>query len=164
MLAPGGDERFHSVRNALQSLAGSASEDDWVLVHDAVRPCVRAQDIDRLVDMARQGCAGAVLGVPVRDTMKRIGPDGLVRATVDRAALWHAHTPQMFRMAALASALDDVIASGLDVTDEAQAMERAGVAACMVEGHPDNIKITRLHDMVLAELYLAAQSEEAACV
>lgn len=155
--AQGGAERCHSVLNGLKALAGRAHGGDWVLVHDAVRPCVRTADIDRLILEAGRHPVGGLLGLPVRDTMKRTGPEGDVRETVEREGLWHALTPQMFRLDALTEAIEHTLARGAVVTDEAQAMELTGAHPRMVEGHPDNIKITRREDLALAELYLASQ-------
>jgi 2-C-methyl-D-erythritol 4-phosphate cytidylyltransferase len=158
MRAAGGEERCHSVLGGLERLLeGPARPDDWVLVHDAVRPCVRADDVSRLVHEAGAHEVGGLLGIPVRDTMKRTDDSRRVTATVDRAHLWHAHTPQMFRIGELGQALRASSDAGVAVTDEAQAIERAGGRPLMVEGHPDNIKITRPEDLALAALFLAAQ-------
>lgn len=159
--APGGEERCHSVLNALELLAGRVAPEDWVLVHDAVRPCVRTGDITRLIETAGAHPVGGLLGVPVKDTMKRTDRDGQVRHTVEREDLWHAHTPQMFRLGALRDAIRAALESGIVVTDEAQAMEQAGAFARLVEGHADNIKITRPEDLRLAGLYLDQQDAEA---
>ena len=159
--APAGAERCHSVLNGLRVLADRADDGDWVLVHDAVRPCVRATDVDRLMNEAADHPGGGLLGVPARDTMKRADVRGEVVETVSREGLWHALTPQMFPLGALAAAIASAVERGVLVTDEAQAMELAGHAPRMVEGHPDNIKITRELDMVLADLYLAHQEREA---
>lgn len=160
-VAPGGAERCHSVLNALEQLAAEAGDEDWVMVHDAVRPCVRQCDLDRLVGVLDTGqVAGAVLGVPVRDTMKRTALGARVIETLSREGLWRAFTPQAFRLGPLRSALREVLASGVLVTDEAQAMERCGCAPVMVEGHADNIKITSPGDLAHARLYLAAQAAE----
>lgn len=155
--AAGGKERCHSVCNALELLTARAADDDWVLVHDAVRPCLRATDLDRLFSELRDHPVGGLLGLRVRDTMKRTDAHGQVLETVSREGLWHALTPQMFRLGALRRALEAAIERGVHVTDEAQAMELAGHAPRMVEGHPDNIKITQQQDMALADLYLANQ-------
>lgn len=155
--ADGGPERCHSVLNALGSLAQGSEPEDWVLVHDAARPCLRPEDLDRLIGELEQDPVGGLLAVPVRDTMKRGDPTGRVVATVDRASLWHAYTPQMFRLAALAAALRDAIASGDWVTDDAAAMERLGHRPRLVEGHADNIKITRAEDLPLARFFLEQQ-------
>lgn len=157
--APGGAERCHSVLNGLRVLAGHAAADDWVLVHDAARPCVRPEDLDRLMDALATHPCGGLLGLPVKDTMKRVDAAGAVRETVDRTDLWHALTPQMFRLAALRAALEDALAADVQVTDEASAMERIGCRPQMVAGHADNLKITRPEDLDLARLYLTRQLE-----
>jgi 2-C-methyl-D-erythritol 4-phosphate cytidylyltransferase len=102
---------------------------------------------------------GGILAVPVRDTMKRADGSHTITATVDRTDLWHALTPQMFRVASLADAIERALEKGVLVTDEAQAMELAGQAPKLVEGHADNIKITRPQDLALAELYLRYQED-----
>lgn len=156
----GGAERCHSVLNALRFLtAGAANEDDWVLVHDAVRPCLRREDLTLLIESLLAGWTGGLLATPVRDTMKRADEDGCVADTVDRAGLWHALTPQMFNLERLRAALADALAAQELVTDEAQAMERSGARPRLIEGHADNIKITHPGDLALAELYLEAQQE-----
>ena len=153
----GGAERCHSVLAALGALAAEASTDDWVLVHDAARPCLSRTDLERLVDDLRDHPVGGLLGVPVRDTMKRCAADGTIVATVDRTGLWHAYTPQMFRLGLLTSALRAAVAAGAAVTDEAAAVERAGLAPRVVEGSYGNIKVTRPQDLALAELFLGLQ-------
>ena len=158
--AEGGAERCDSVLSALQALAeqdGFDIDNDWVLVHDAVRPCVRLDDIDALVEQATSSEAGGLLALPVRDTMKRAGEGQTVQATVDREALWHALTPQLFPYRALREALIKAMQEGVMVTDESSAMEFAGYAPKLVEGHEHNIKITRPNDLGLAELFLADQ-------
>ena len=128
-------------------------------MHDAVRPCVRQSDIDNLIEQLRDHATGGLLGVPVSDTMKRTDADGSVLDTVDRQGLWHAFTPQMFRLGLLGRALQSALQDGFLVTDEASAIEHAGMAPVMVEGHTDNIKITRPQDLDLAGHYLAAQAD-----
>lgn len=155
----GGAERCHSVLNALQHLSGLAGDQDWVLVHDAARPCLRASDIDRLVEQLSDHPIGGLLGMPVRDTMKRADASGQIEETVCRENLWHAFTPQMFRLGPLRNALQAALEEGSLVTDEASAMELAGQSPLMVEGHPDNIKITRPEDLPLAAFYLSQQGE-----
>jgi 2-C-methyl-D-erythritol 4-phosphate cytidylyltransferase len=156
----GGAERCHSVLNALQHLSGFAADSDWVLVHDAARPCLRASDIDRLVEQLSDHPTGGLLGMPVRDTMKRADASGRIKETVCRENLWHAFTPQMFRLGPLRDALSTALEQGSLVTDEASAMELAGQAPLLVEGHPDNIKITRPEDLPLAAFYLSQQERE----
>ncbi len=157
----GGEKRFESVLNGLKALKKEgAGEDDWVLVHDAARPCVRREDIDSLIDAATAHPVGAVLGLPVRDTMKRTDSGATVRETVSRKGLWHAFTPQIFRLGALARALERAKEDGAEVTDESEAMERVGARPLMVEGHEDNLKVTTAFDLELAERYLSAQGAE----
>jgi 2-C-methyl-D-erythritol 4-phosphate cytidylyltransferase len=102
---------------------------------------------------------GGLLAIPVRDTLKQADKAGRVAATVDRSRLWHALTPQMFRLGMLREALRDALARGLTVTDEAAAMEAAGFAPRLVEGRADNLKITRPEDLMLAEFYLTSLKE-----
>ncbi|WJW76597.1 2-C-methyl-D-erythritol 4-phosphate cytidylyltransferase [Thiohalobacter sp. IOR34] len=155
--APGGAERCDSVRNGLAVLAEHAHDDDWVLVHDAARPCLRQEDLQKLMDSLRDHPVGGLLAVPVRDTMKQADAANQVALTLDRSQLWHALTPQMFRFDALRAALARAEARGEAVTDEASAMELAGGHPQLVEGHADNIKITRPEDLALAEFYLQRQ-------
>lgn len=150
----GGAERCHSVLNGLLHLAGKADADDWVLVHDAARPCVRLTDIDTLIDTLSSTVHGGLLGVPVADTMKQVDGDNRITATVEREGLWHAYTPQMFRAGLLQAALQHAIDNDLLVTDEASAMELAGYRPRMVQGQRDNIKITVPSDLELAAFYL----------
>jgi 2-C-methyl-D-erythritol 4-phosphate cytidylyltransferase len=159
--AAGGAERCDSVQNCLAALLADAEAEDWVLVHDAARPCVRRSDIDRLIAAARQHAVGAILALPARDTMKRADAAGCSIETVERAGLWHAQTPQMFRIGPLRAALADAIGRGRRVTDEAQAMELLGLRPLLVPGPMDNIKITRAEDLELAARILAAQERAA---
>ncbi|MCK5716845.1 MAG: 2-C-methyl-D-erythritol 4-phosphate cytidylyltransferase, partial [Thiomargarita sp.] len=133
-----------------------AQSDDWVLVHDAARPCVRQADIEKLMTDLAQHPIGGLLGVPVRDTMKRVDNLHIVD-TINRDGLWHALTPQMFRLGNLYNALQHVLNSGELVTDESQAIEKMGKRPVLIEGHADNIKITHPQDLRLAELYLQQQ-------
>jgi 2-C-methyl-D-erythritol 4-phosphate cytidylyltransferase len=154
--ARGGAERCHSVLNGLDALPDAARH-DWVLVHDAARPCLRRRDLARLIETLADDDCGGILAVPVRDTLKRCTDDGAIEHTVDRARLWHALTPQMFRLGILRDALAAALAAGRLVTDEAQAVELAGRSPRVVEGHADNIKITRPEDLPLAGYYLQTQ-------
>jgi 2-C-methyl-D-erythritol 4-phosphate cytidylyltransferase len=155
----GGVERCHSVLNALQELATRANEEDWVLVHDAARPCVRAEDITHLITQLTNDDIGGLLAVPVRDTMKRTGTNQRVIATEEREGLWHALTPQMFRLGKLRHALEQALEDESLVTDEASAMELAEYEPLLVEGHADNIKVTRPEDLALAAFYLQQQGK-----
>jgi 2-C-methyl-D-erythritol 4-phosphate cytidylyltransferase len=157
--AAGGSQRCDSVLNALTALAERAGLDDWVLVHDAARPCLRADDIDALLEQIpelRGRGAGAILGTPVADTMKRVDANGRVVETVSRDGLMRALTPQMFRLGELRDAIEEAIRAGVKVTDEASAMEHAGYQPLVVTGHADNIKITRPEDLELAAMTLRA--------
>ena len=157
MRAPGGAERCHSVLNALSALEGRAEEHDWVLVHDAARPCLRLADLERLIDGLLEDEVGGLLGIPVRDTMKRAADGVRIDTTVDRSSLWHAYTPQMFRLGLLRRALREALSANDLVTDDASAIERLGLAPRLIEGHADNIKITRAEDLPLAHFYLKQQ-------
>jgi 2-C-methyl-D-erythritol 4-phosphate cytidylyltransferase len=154
----GGAERCHSVLNGLDYLATCASDEDWALVHDAARPCVRLKDIEGLITTLESSAEGGLLGVPVADTMKRVDKDVRISGTVDRNGLWHAYTPQMFRVGMLRAALQQAIDKGQQVTDEANAMELAGYRPRMVQGSRDNIKITVPSDLALAAFYLQARN------
>ncbi len=152
--AEGGAERCNSVLNAFNELSGYASEQDWVLVHDAARPCLQADDISQLIQELGNHPVGGLLAVPVRDTMKRTDNNGVVQETVMRENLWHALTPQMFRFGDLRDALTQAVTDGVEVTDEASAMEYAGKQPKLVKGRWSNIKITHPEDIALAEFYL----------
>ncbi len=149
----GGAERTDSVLAGLEALPEEVGEDDFVLIHDAARPCLRAADIDALLDAKAE--QGALLATPLVDTLKRAGSDGLVVQTVSRDGLWRALTPQRFRRGALTRALRGAVADGVLVTDEAMAMERIGIFARVVEGSPDNIKVTTAQDFELASYWLS---------
>lgn len=151
----GGKERADSVLAGLQA----CHDYEWVLVHDAARPCLTHADIDALITAALASEAGAILGSQVRDTMKRTDENGNIISTVDRAQLWHALTPQMFPLPLLFKALTVALDNGLAITDEASAIECQGLQPKMVVGRADNIKITRPEDMPLAALFLQQQKK-----
>lgn len=153
----GGRERCHSVLAGIDALSEDANDRDWVMVHDAARPCLRGADIDRMIDELKTSPWGGILAIPVRDTLKRCNDAGEIEQTIDRAPLWRALTPQMFRLGLLRDAITAALAQDLFVTDEAQAIEAAGGIPRVVEGHADNIKITCPADVQLAEIYLRAQ-------
>lgn len=152
--APGGNERADSVLNALDYLQDRADGADWVLVHDAARPCIAASDVNKLFNGLKNDPVGGILALPVHDTLKRVVGDS-ISETVDRSAIWRALTPQMFRYGALRHALRDAANKALRVTDEASALELQGRQPKIVEGRPDNIKVTRPEDLALVEFYLA---------
>lgn len=156
----GGAQRADSVLNALSWLRRRAAPDDWVLVHDVARPCVRRRDVSYLIERVGSHPVGGLLGVPARDTMKRTDASGLITVTVERHLLWHAFTPQMFRLGLLLAALQSVKSSGQAVTDEAGAVEFAGHRPLLVQGCSDNIKITRPEDLELAAYYLRCQAAD----
>ncbi|WEZ87582.1 2-C-methyl-D-erythritol 4-phosphate cytidylyltransferase [Pseudomonas sp. NyZ480] len=147
--APGGRERADSVLNALLLLlhAQGATDNDWVLVHDAARPNLARSDLDRLLTDLADDPVGGLLAVPARDTLKRADAHGRVSATVDRSTIWQAYTPQMFRLGALHRALAECLVSDVVVTDEASAIEWSGQAPRLIEGRSDNIKVTRPEDL-----------------
>ncbi|PSW04715.1 2-C-methyl-D-erythritol 4-phosphate cytidylyltransferase [Photobacterium lipolyticum] len=162
----GGTERADSV---CAGLAAISDENSWVLVHDAARPCVRLADLERLVTAALQSEDGAILAAPVRDTMKRgcrlhankqqsnyrhnSGLQGITE-TVDRDNLWHALTPQMFRVKQLRESLQQALKEGAVITDEASALEYCGYTPLLVKGRADNLKVTQPEDLALAGFYL----------
>lgn len=151
---PGGRDRSDSVLSALNALAGKLGQDDWVMVHDAARPCLRTEDVAHLIDVLINDSVGGVLAAPVVDTLKRVDSGGHITATVPRKGLWRALTPQMFRYGLLQSALLESRSARVIVTDEAMAVERAGYVPRLVAGSGDNIKVTRAEDLALAEAIL----------
>ena len=156
----GGDERYQSVLNGLTAVTELAASDDWVLVHDAVRPCIRTSDIENLISKVSLHPVGGLLGSAVDNTLKKVGADLSVIETVDRESYWNALTPQMFRFAALKESIEAVVASGEQVTDEAAAMEVAGFKPIMIAGNKDNIKITVESDLVWASQILKNQASD----
>lgn len=150
----GGAERADSVLAALQALPATVSEDQWVLVHDAARPCLRGVDLSRLLAIGQSDPIGAILAVPVRDTIKRADDQSRISKTESRESLWRALTPQMFRRGGLTRALQAAMRVGVVITDEAMAMERLGLKPRLVEGSEDNIKVTTPADLALAEFIL----------
>ncbi|MDV5171513.1 2-C-methyl-D-erythritol 4-phosphate cytidylyltransferase [Photobacterium rosenbergii] len=147
----GGAERADSV---FSGLAAIDDPDAWVLVHDAARPCLRQQDLQKLIDEALASECGAILAAPVRDTMKRGNGRQAIAVTVERSDLWHALTPQMFRAGQLKQALEKALADGAVVTDEASALEHCGMSPKLVTGRADNLKVTQPEDLAIAEFYL----------
>jgi 2-C-methyl-D-erythritol 4-phosphate cytidylyltransferase len=147
----GGATRAQSVSNGLSAIDNAVRAEDWVMVHDAARPCLTHGLIDDLVRGARAHATGALLAIPVADTLKRANAAREAEATVPRDALWQAQTPQMFRHGELLNALRR---AGDAVTDEAGAMELAGVKPLLVPGSPRNLKVTHPHDMAMAEIIL----------
>jgi 2-C-methyl-D-erythritol 4-phosphate cytidylyltransferase len=160
--APGGAHRSASVRNGLAALQHRTKPDDWVLVHDAARPCVPPEDVERLVSRLEFHAVGGLLAAPASDTLKSAGESGQVARTVDRSGLWRALTPQMFRYRRLCEALDSAAAAGQTPTDESQAIEWLGDQPLLVEGSAANIKITSPEDLVIATALLGRPADVAA--
>ena len=159
LLRCGGSTRSDTVRNALQALSGTCREDDWVLVHDAARPCTPRDALVRLVAHLEHDAIGGLLAIPVADTLKRSDGDvdaPRARRTEDRAGLWQAQTPQMFRYGVLTRAFAHPAA--LECTDEAQAVEALGLAPRLIRGSQSNIKVTFPDDLQLAAAILASQA------
>ncbi|GHE21519.1 2-C-methyl-D-erythritol 4-phosphate cytidylyltransferase [Halomonas urumqiensis] len=154
----GGLERVDTVIKALDAIACEAHVEDLVLVHDVARPCVTVADLHALRAALGEEPVGGLLAAPVADTMKRDDGQGYVHATEPRAGLWHAMTPQGFRYGVLCRALVDARKRGIEVTDEASAVEALGLAPRLVPGRRDNLKITHPEDLALAESILAAQA------
>jgi 2-C-methyl-D-erythritol 4-phosphate cytidylyltransferase len=162
--AEGGEQRAHSVRNALRALAARARDDDWVMVHDAARPCMTRGDLALLKQELAAHPVGGLLAMPLADTLKRAlepaSPVTHVDSTLDRNGLWRAATPQVFRLGVLLRALDAALAKGQVPTDESQAIEWSGQRPRLVAGRADNIKITTGDDLSLAAAILATQARE----
>lgn len=158
-VAAGGHERADSVLNGLVYLHEhlQVADDVPVLVHDAARPCLSREDLDKLLLAGQGHTAGAILAMPVRDTMKRAQSDSpRIAYTEDRNGLWHALTPQMAQLSVLREALAHALHKGAAVTDEASALEFSGLHPLLIEGDARNLKITRPADLALAEFFLTA--------
>ncbi|AXW85823.1 2-C-methyl-D-erythritol 4-phosphate cytidylyltransferase [Lonsdalea britannica] len=151
----GGRQRADSVLAGLQQVQGV----EWVLVHDAARPCLHPDDLSRLLELTSQSDVGGILAAPVRDTMKRGNAQGDIEHTVERNALWHALTPQLFPLMLLKDSLERALSEGAEITDEASALEFCGYHPQIVSGRADNIKVTRPEDLALAEFYLTRNLE-----
>lgn len=154
--SPGGGNRMETVWNGLQTIAARADDGDWVMVHDAVRPCVSRGDIVRLAEAVGEGGEGAALGCPIADSIKRVGGGGRIVASVARKNLWRVFTPQMFRYAQLRDALARARAGGEVFEDEAGAVRAAGGRPLLVAGAAANIKVTTPKDIALAAAWLGA--------
>jgi 2-C-methyl-D-erythritol 4-phosphate cytidylyltransferase len=155
----GGAERWLSVAAALESLP--ATDEDWVLVHDAARPCLTVGELERLLATRERAPDGALLAVPLSDTLKRQDAAQGVEATLPRDNLWRAQTPQMFRVGLLRAALAACREQGVQPTDEAQAVERLGRRPLLVEGEPTNLKVTSQADLTLAAAILGCLTGDA---
>ncbi|TXH72167.1 2-C-methyl-D-erythritol 4-phosphate cytidylyltransferase [Thiobacillus sp.] len=160
VLRCGGATRAETVLNGLDAIAKVCDADDWVLVHDAARPCLPDEMLGKLLDEVAEDPVGGLLAVPVADTLKRAAADTAsgtrAEATVPRAGLWQAQTPQMFRHGTLVEALR---AAGNDMTDEASAIEQLGLQPRLVESDSRNLKVTYPQDLELAGLILGKLNE-----
>ncbi|HTY99571.1 MAG TPA: 2-C-methyl-D-erythritol 4-phosphate cytidylyltransferase, partial [Rhodocyclaceae bacterium] len=159
VLRCGGAARADSVTNGLRAMAGTVAADDWVLVHDAARPCLTQAQVQRLLDEAGGDAVGGILAVPVADTLKRaysLGDGARIEATVAREGLWQAQTPQMFRHGLLLDALEFAPA----VTDEASAVEALGLKPRLVAADATNLKVTYPLDLQLAEWILLHRNDK----
>jgi 2-C-methyl-D-erythritol 4-phosphate cytidylyltransferase len=160
VLRCGGATRAETVLNGLDAISKVCAADDWVLVHDAARPCLPDEMLGKLLDEVADDPVGGLLAVPVADTLKRAAADTAsgtrVEATVPRAGLWQAQTPQMFRHGKLVEALR---AAGNDMTDEASAIEQLGLQPRLVESDSRNLKVTYPQDLELAGLILGKLNE-----
>lgn len=155
LTAPGGKERADSVLSGLRFIREQAADDDWVLVHDAARPCLTTEDINLLINTLVDDAVGGILALSSHDTLKNV-QDTSIHGTLDRSHIWRALTPQMFRYGMLKSALEAAEGNPA-ITDEASALELQGYQPKIVEGRPDNIKITRPEDLPLALFYMEQQ-------
>ena len=154
----GAEQRSGSVLSALQQLSVVADPRDWVLVHDAARPCLQGADIQRLINTVTASSTGGILAEAIMDTVKLASQDALVLRTLDRTTLWRAQTPQMFRLDELLAALTQAQQQGVTVTDEAGAMELAGYPVQLVAATAGNLKVTVPADLALAAWYLQARA------
>jgi 2-C-methyl-D-erythritol 4-phosphate cytidylyltransferase len=155
----GGAERAHSVLNGLRALPASVAPRDWVLVHDAARPCLRLDELSRLVELGTRHPVGALLAQPMGDTVKRADANAQVEATVARENLWRAQTPQLFRRGELTEAMDVMLSIGSLPTDEANSLEMLGKNALLVEGSTENLKVTSALDLAVAAAILAGRGQ-----
>jgi 2-C-methyl-D-erythritol 4-phosphate cytidylyltransferase len=153
--AKGGKERADSVLSGLQVIREHAQDNDWVLVHDAARPCITTTDIHHLIDTLINDEIGGILAVASADTLKNVQGNNIL-GTLDRSHIWRALTPQMFRYGSLKTALEQAVGNPA-ITDEASALELQGKRPKIVEGRPDNIKITRPEDLALAQFFMNQQ-------
>jgi 2-C-methyl-D-erythritol 4-phosphate cytidylyltransferase len=149
----GGQMRSDTVLNGL--IASELEPDDWVLVHDAARPCLTQANLEKLITELRDDTVGGILAIPVADTLKRADDRGRIARTEDRARLWQAQTPQMFRAGLLEQALQQC----KNVTDDASAIEAMNLQPKLVLSEPTNFKVTYPQDLLLAELLLAQQGK-----
>ena len=157
----GGKERSDSVLQGIDYLlmVERIKGDSWVMIHDAARPCLLKEDIDTLLSIRNESSIGGILASPVRDTMKRASPNSnAISKTESRDNLWHALTPQLFRIEILKDALEHCLEKEIPVTDEASALEAVGKSVVLIEGSSNNIKVTQVADLNIATLLLSSPS------
>jgi 2-C-methyl-D-erythritol 4-phosphate cytidylyltransferase len=156
MTVQGGDSRAQSVFNGL--LALDATDDDWVLVHDAARPCFNNELLNSLITELADDEVGGIMAVRAKDTLKLAGSDNRISKTVDRSAIWQAQTPQMFRFKLIKESLGLALQQNVEITDEASALEWAGYQPKLVEGDACNLKVTTPEDLALVEFLLSRKA------
>jgi len=171
-VVPGGTTRAESVLNGILALDADPDQTEWVMVHDAARPCIREKDVAQLVSAVGDHAVGGILGARIVETVKH-AMDGVILDTFDRDKLWLAQTPQLFRRDLLKAALTEALSPetsksntasdvrAMVITDESSALEKQGLKPLMVEGSKDNIKVTSATDLALAAFYLNQQLAEA---
>jgi 2-C-methyl-D-erythritol 4-phosphate cytidylyltransferase len=157
ILKCGGATRQASVTNGLLAMSSETQDDDWILVHDAARPGLTHDLLDKLIAFVKDDAVGGLLALPMVDTIKRSDGHGRAEMTVERSALWSAQTPQMFRHAQLLQALQQAQQHAKQITDEASAIEAMGHRPKLVEGGARNFKVTLPQDLLLAELIFKDQ-------
>ena len=150
----GGSERYESVYNGLCALKDKANDDDWVLVHDAVRPCLKKSIIDRLITDVSSNDVGGILALPCFETMKKVNNNRHIEETINREIIWRAQTPQVFKYKKLLLAIENAINENIHITDEAMAMELLNYKPIVIMGDEKNIKITHQTDLKHLELFL----------
>lgn len=158
--AAGGIERADSVLSGLKAVTPYAGKDDWVLVHDAARPCISVSVLRELIAHTLDEGIGTVLAQASTDTLKRVSSSYRVKESLDRRVIWRAQTPQMFKLYELETALSSALADQLPITDESTAMELAGFPVSVLEGPSTNIKVTLPIDLEFAEIILRRMAEE----
>lgn len=156
----GGSTRALSVYNGLLAMQALVGDDDWVLVHDAARPCLSAKALDEFIQKLSKDSVGGILAMPVKDTLKLSASNNAVIAkTLNRDNVWHAQTPQMFRYNMLLEAMQQALNCNYEITDEASAMELAGYSPKLIESNSRNLKVTTPEDLVIATFLLTNPSE-----
>ena len=158
--AAGGSERADSVLSGLQAVGPHAGPNDWVLVHDAARPCISVSVLRKLIDHTLESGVGTVLAQASTDTLKRVSSNLRVSESLDRRVIWRAQTPQMFRLSELETALSSALSDQQPITDESMAMELSGFPVSILEGPSSNIKVTLPVDLEFAEIILRRMAAE----